>query len=46
LLFISRRDRHGVAGIPKFRELDALDDASGMDVEAGDDAGGKHDEVG
>jgi hypothetical protein len=32
----------GVAGVAQLDELHALDDASGVDVEAGDDAAGEH----
>jgi hypothetical protein len=42
LFFVSRGHRHRIAGVAELRELDPLDDASGMDVETGDDADGKH----
>ena len=42
LFLVRRGDRHRIAGVTELRELDPLDDASGMDVETRDDADGKH----
>jgi hypothetical protein len=42
LLIVAARDLDRVAGIAQALEIDALDDAAGLDVEAGTDALGEH----
>ncbi len=39
---VALRDLDRIAGVAQFDEVDALDDATGVDVEAGDDAFGEH----
>src|ERR1019366_8396273 len=42
LLVVARRDLDRIAGVAQLDEVDALDDASGRHVEAGNDAFGEH----
>ena len=46
LLVVARGDLDRVAGVAQLDEVDALDDAAGGDVEAGNDAFGEHVGVG
>src|SRR5208283_3287310 len=42
LFVVARGQLDGIAGVAQADEIDALDDAAGGDVEAGDDAFGEH----
>src|SRR5690606_12017877 len=42
LLVVAARDLDRIAGVAQLDEVDALDDAPGVDVEAGNDALGQH----